>query len=58
MDGNLDPTTTLVASYEGVNLFAIWDGEFLYLATQTAPSQSNDVFIFISDSIRTLWGAP
>jgi hypothetical protein len=54
MDGVLDSAAQLVASNAGVNLYVGWNGANLYVASQSAPSQGGDVFIFVSDSARPL----
>ncbi len=50
MNGQLDSQTQMVSSNNGDELHLGWNGTELYVATQSASSQGNDVFIFISDS--------
>ncbi|NUN70655.1 MAG: T9SS type A sorting domain-containing protein [Bacteroidetes bacterium] len=60
MDGSLDASSSVFASHSGIDLSIGWNKSELYVATQSAASQSGDMFIFISDSIRPLkqaqWG--
>jgi len=58
MDGKLDSTARKIATNQNVDLYADWNGTELYVATQSAQSQSKDVFIFVSDSLRNLINAP
>ncbi len=58
MDGTLDATAQSVATSAGTNLYLGWNGSELYVATQSAPTQGRDVFIFVTDSIRPLVNAP
>ncbi|MFZ4621741.1 MAG: T9SS type A sorting domain-containing protein, partial [Bacteroidota bacterium] len=58
MDGVLDAVATKAASINNLDLFLAASGSNLYVATQSATSQSGDMFIFISDSIRPLVTAP
>lgn len=58
MDGILDAGVQTVSSNGNVSLYLGWNGAELYVATQSAQSQGNDVFIFISDSLRPLVQAP
>ncbi len=59
IDGNLDSTNSRkVATNDGKDLYIGWNGTELYVATQAAPSQGNDVFLFVSDSLRALAAAP
>ena len=58
MDGQLDTSAVLLASNAGINLYARYKAGQLYVATNTAQSQGGDMFIFISDSVRSLRTAP
>ncbi len=58
MDGNVDQGATKVASNQGKDLYTAWNGNLLYLATNSAQSSENDVFIFITDSIYNMVPAP
>jgi hypothetical protein len=59
MDGVLDSTACQkLASNKGADLWIGWNGTNLYVATESAQSQGNDVFIFVSDSARALGTAP
>ncbi len=58
MDGHLDSSAILIASNQNIYLYVHWNGSELYVATQSAPSQGMDVFIFISDSVRSMRNAP
>ncbi|MEO8168121.1 MAG: hypothetical protein ABI623_07740, partial [bacterium] len=48
MDGQLDASATLLASNGGVNLYAAVSGTQLYVATNSAQSQSADMFIYLA----------
>jgi hypothetical protein len=58
MDGNVDTSAVKISTNNGMDLYAGWNGSDLYVATQSAPSVGNDVFIFITDSLRPLTAAP
>lgn len=58
MDGKIDTTARKIASNQNIDLYAGWNGQELYVATQAAPSQNRDVFIFITDSLKNLVNAP
>ncbi|MEO8168626.1 MAG: hypothetical protein ABI623_10280, partial [bacterium] len=58
MDGQLDPSATLLASNGGVNLYAAISGNQLYVATNSAQSQGADMFIYIAESPGALQSAP
>ncbi len=58
MDGNVDTTARKVATNQNIDLFVDWNGSELYVATQSAQSQGRDVFIFVSDSLRSLVNSP
>jgi hypothetical protein len=59
IDGSLDANSTLVASNGGLDLYADWDGEFLYVATQGVGSTSGwDHFIILSEDLGTPVQAP
>jgi hypothetical protein len=60
IDGVLDQQAVSVSSNNGVNLYLGWNNGNLYVATQSAQSQGKDVFIMITDSLRSsipaMWG--
>jgi hypothetical protein len=60
MDGNVDASAQLLTSNDSLSLYAGWNGSLLYVATKAASSVGGDVFILISDSLRTarsaMWG--
>ena len=58
MDGNLDATAQSVSINQNSNLYLGWNGTDLYVATQSAQAQGNDVFIFLADSGRNMIPAP
>lgn len=58
MDGLIDSSVQLVNSNQGLNLYLGWNGSELYVASQSAQSQNGDIFIFVSDSQRTLINSP
>gem|GEM_PF-520640 len=58
MDGIVDTSARLVSSNAGMNLWVGWNQSDLYVATQSASSQSGDKFIFIADSQKSLVSAP
>jgi hypothetical protein len=58
MDGQLDQNTKKVATNNNTDLHLSWNGSQLYVATQSAQSQSKDVFIFVTDSLGVLTNAP
>lgn len=58
MDGKIDTTAQKIATNQNIDLYVDWNGRELYVATQAAPSQGRDVFIFVSDSLRNLVNAP
>jgi hypothetical protein len=58
MDGVLDAAATKVASINSIDLYVGMIGSNLYLATQSASSQNGDMFIFITDSLRSPAAAP
>ena len=49
MDGILDASAQLVASNAGRNLYAVLEGDVLYLATEDA-GEGSDVFIYLADT--------
>jgi hypothetical protein len=58
MDGVLDTSAILVATNGGINLYARYKSGQVYLATNSAQSQSADMFVFISDARNPLHAAP
>ena len=59
IDGSLDSASTLVASNAGLDLYADWDGEFLYLAAQGVGATSGwDHFIMMGEDLTSPVAAP
>ena len=59
IDGSLDTTAALVASNAGLNLYADWDGTYLYLAAQGVGSTSGwDHFLIVGVDLLTPVSAP
>ncbi len=59
IDGTLDSNSTLVASNAGLDLYADWDGEFLYVATEgVGPTSGWDHFILLGTDLSTPVAAP
>ena len=59
IDGALDANSTLVASAGGLDLYADWDGELLYVATEGVGSTSGwDHFIILGADLTTPVTAP
>jgi hypothetical protein len=59
IDGVLDANSTLVASAGGLDLYADWDGEFLYVAAEGVGSTSGwDHFIMLGTDLSTPVMAP
>ncbi|MBX2974968.1 MAG: T9SS type A sorting domain-containing protein [Ignavibacteriaceae bacterium] len=58
MDGQLDATAQKVSAYLNTALYLGWNGSDLYLASEAAPTQGKDVFIFLTDSLKPLINAP
>jgi hypothetical protein len=59
IDGALDSNSTLLASNAGLDLYADWDGEFLYVATQGVGSTSGwDHFVLVGTELATPVAAP
>ncbi|MFC1800418.1 hypothetical protein ACFL2Z_05900, partial [Candidatus Eisenbacteria bacterium] len=59
IDGSLDSTATLVASSGGFNLYADWDGEYLYLAAEgVGQTSSRDHFIIVGEDLSTPTASP
>ena len=56
IDGILDDSAQLIASGSGVNLYAAWNNESLYVACD--PASDDDRFIFISDGNTVLVNVP
>jgi hypothetical protein len=54
IDGELDSLSTLVASEGGIELYADWDGEFLYVATNpVAATSGRDHFVIAGLDLST-----
>lgn len=49
MDGVLDTAAELIASNNGRNLYAVLEGDTLYVATQDA-GEGSDVFLYLADT--------
>jgi hypothetical protein len=59
IDGDLDSTSTLVASNGSFDLYADWDGEYLYVASQGVAQTSGwDHFILVGTDLSTPVSAP
>jgi hypothetical protein len=59
IDGALDSTATLIASNGDFDLYADWDGEYLYVATQGVGGTSGwDHFILVGTDLSTPVSAP
>jgi hypothetical protein len=59
VDGELDSLSTLVADNDGFDLYADWDGEFLYVATQPVAATSGlDHFIMVGNDLSTPVSSP
>ncbi|MBM3324995.1 MAG: hypothetical protein FJY66_04940, partial [Calditrichaeota bacterium] len=58
MDGQLEENAELVAQNGSYNLWAAFNGEHFYVATQRAQGTSNDRFIFIADQPGAMRNAP
>ena len=59
IDGDLDSTATLVAANGGFDLYADWNGEYLYVAAQGAGVTSAwDHFILVGTDLATPVAAP
>jgi len=58
MDGELDSNTMLLDSTGIFKLYVGWQEPVLYVATQSAQTNGNDMFIFISDARNDLIPAP
>lgn len=58
MDGNLDAQASEILSENGLSLYVEWDPPFLYLATESASSGSEDRFIFVADDQAELTASP
>lgn len=56
MDGSLDESAELIGSDNGVDFYADWSDEQLYVACD--PAENADHFIFISDGNTTMTTAP
>jgi hypothetical protein len=59
VDGALDANSTLIASNASLDLYADWDGEFLYVAAEGAGSTSGwDHFIILGTDLAPPVAAP
>jgi hypothetical protein len=59
IDGGLDSNSTLLASNGGLNLYADWDGEYLYVAAEGVGATSGwDHFIIVGVDPTTPVSAP
>jgi hypothetical protein len=59
IDGDLDSVSTLVASNGGIDLYADWDGDFLYVATAPVAATSNkDHFVVIGADLASPVASP
>jgi hypothetical protein len=59
IDGALDSTSTQIAANGDLHLYADWDGEYLYLATEGVGATSGwDHFIIIGEDLSTPVAAP
>lgn len=58
MDGRIDSSARKIATNQNIDLYVDWNGAELYVATQSAQSQNKDVFIFVTDSLKSLVNAP
>lgn len=57
MDGQVDTAATLIASNNGVPLYAGVIGDELYVATLDA-GEGNDHFVFLANPPGAMWGQP
>lgn len=58
MDTKLDTLAHSVAFNKDQNLYMDCNGQYLYVATESAFKRNADIFVFISDSMRSLQPAP
>jgi len=59
IDGDLDSVSTLVASNGGIDLYADWDGDFLYIATAPVSATSGkDHFVLIGADLASPVASP
>jgi hypothetical protein len=59
IDGELDSVATLVASNDGLDLYADWDGEYLYVATAPVSATSGkDHFVMVGVDLSFPVSAP
>ncbi|MCX5800139.1 MAG: T9SS type A sorting domain-containing protein [Candidatus Eisenbacteria bacterium] len=59
IDGSLDTTSTLVASNGSLHLYADWDGQYLYVATEGVGSTAGwDHFVILGVDLSTPVAAP
>ncbi|MCF8242577.1 MAG: T9SS type A sorting domain-containing protein [Melioribacteraceae bacterium] len=58
MDGEVDASAVKVISNDGIDLYLAWEEPILYIATQSASSQANDIFVFFADGQNEMIDAP
>ena len=59
IDGELDSLSTLVASNGGIELYADWDGDFLYIATDPVGATSGmDHFVMVGVDLASPVASP
>ncbi len=58
MDGAVDSTASLISTNNGLDLYLGWQNPLLYVATQSAASLGDDIFILISDNPDEMVAAP
>ncbi len=59
IDGELDSVSTLVASNDGTDLYAHWDGEYIYVATDpVAATSGKDHFVIMGVDLSSPVAAP
>jgi hypothetical protein len=57
MNGSIDSAAQRIATNAGLDLYVGWNGSDLYVGTQSAQAQGGDMFIFLTDSLRSLRAA-
>jgi hypothetical protein len=58
MNGTLDASATKVADANGMQLYADYNGQKLYIAAKSATGTVNDLFLFVSGSLGAGTNAP
>jgi hypothetical protein len=58
LDGYVDANSMPIATWGALTLYADWDGEYLYVATQAAGGLPWDRFVFIGTDLSTPEAAP